>query len=116
MESFELCKRLKALRTERNLKQLDVAKAIHVVPAAISNYETGKNQPLYPVLIELADFYNVSTDYLLGRTKIRTSPKMLEQKLKTTGEPLDIDSIFSLTEEQKAYLSDTIRLLKNQEK
>lgn len=116
MENYELGKILQQLRNERNLKQQDVANAIHVVPAAISNYETGKNQPLYPILIELANFYNVSTDYLLGRTKIRTSPKMLELKLKTSGEPLDLDAIFSLSEEQKAYLSNTIRLLKNQEK
>ncbi len=106
--------RLQKLRLERNLKQVDVANAIHVVPAAISNYEIGKNNPNYPILIALADFFDVSTDYLLGRTAIRTSPKALEQKLKTTGAPLDFDAIFSLTEDQKAYFNQTIRLLKNQ--
>lgn len=63
-----LSKRLKDLRYERQLKQSDVAIAIGCTAQAISNYEYGKRTPGIPELIALADFYNVSIDYLVGRT------------------------------------------------
>lgn len=60
-------RRLKALREEKELKQEDVAKAIGVTPEAIGNYENGKREPKGEILTKLADYFQVSTDYLLGR-------------------------------------------------
>ena len=63
-----LSKHLKDLRCERRLKQLDVANSIGCTTQAISNYEYAKRTPGIPELIALANFYNVSIDYLVGRT------------------------------------------------
>lgn len=60
--------RLKMLREERNLKQEDVANLLHVEIAAISKYETGR-VPLKEEYIKiLSNFFEVSSDYLLGLT------------------------------------------------
>lgn len=57
---------IKALRTERNLLQKEVAAYLGITRPAYSAYEMGKRQPDYATLINLASFFNVSTDYLLG--------------------------------------------------
>lgn len=56
--------RLKALRKERNLRGEDVAKAIGVKPTTYVRWETGTNSPNRK-LVALANFFNVSTDYLM---------------------------------------------------
>jgi len=66
MEKF--CKRLRELRHEKELKQIDVAKAMNVVVGTISNWEVARSFPSLEELIRLADFFGVTTDYLLGRT------------------------------------------------
>lgn len=58
--------KLKALRAERHLTQLQVAQRIGVTKAMISAYETAIRYPSYDVLIKLARLLGVSTDYLLG--------------------------------------------------
>lgn len=59
---------LKRFRSEFNLTQRETAAAAGIVPEAYQKYEYGKNIPLATVLIKLADAYNVSVDYLLGRS------------------------------------------------
>lgn len=58
--------KLKLLRKQKGLTQLQVAKRIGVSKAVISNYELSNRTPPYEILIKLAKLYNVSTDYLLG--------------------------------------------------
>lgn len=59
--------RLKQLRKESGLTQLDLSKKIGIVRSAISNYETNRTMPDPTTLNELAQLFDVSTDYLLGR-------------------------------------------------
>lgn len=59
--------RLKNLRKEKELTQTQLAKMIGISRGALSLYETGKREPDYCTLQKFADFFNVSTDYLLGR-------------------------------------------------
>ena len=61
--------RIRDLREDRDLRQSDLAKATGIDQRTISNYETGKTAPDAYALIKLADFFNVSIDYLVGRTK-----------------------------------------------
>ena len=61
--------RIRNLREDRDLRQSDLAKAVGIDQRTISNYETGKSNPDSYALIKLADFFNVSIDYLVGRTK-----------------------------------------------
>jgi len=66
-----LGKRLMVLREEAGLTQEKLAEIFHTKKATISRYETGARDPKLDTLIDFADFFNVSTDYLLGRTENR---------------------------------------------
>ncbi len=63
-----ISKRLKELREEKNLLQKDVAKYLNITTSAYGYYEQGKRKSDIETTKKLADFYDVSTDYLLGRT------------------------------------------------
>ncbi len=62
--------RIRELREDRDLRQIDVATATGIDQKTLSNYETGKTNPDSYSLIKLADFFGVSIDYLVGRTDI----------------------------------------------
>ena len=61
--------RIRDLREDRDLRQSDLAKMVGIDQRTISNYETGKSNPDSDALIRLADFFNVSIDYLVGRVQ-----------------------------------------------
>lgn len=69
------------LRNERGLLQKELAATLKVSIGTISNYEKGIHEPDLETLGELADYYGVTTDYLLGRTKYRYSPENLNRPL-----------------------------------
>ncbi len=73
---------LAELRKDNNLTQQAVAKMLNTSVATISHYETEKNYPDIHSLIKLADFFGVSTDYLLGRTRIYMDFNMFSRKIK----------------------------------
>lgn len=60
--------RLKDLRDDKELTQTDIAKILGMSQTGYSKYETGENDIPTQILIKLADYYNTSTDYILGRT------------------------------------------------
>ena len=60
--------RLKKLRKTKNISQLKLAMDLGMNQNSISRYETGERQADYETLISFADYFNVSIDYLLGRT------------------------------------------------
>jgi len=62
-------KRLRQLRKEKGLTQAELAKLLSIGESTVSFYESGKRQPDYETLIRLAEVFNVSVDYLLGRTE-----------------------------------------------
>lgn len=61
-------KRLRDLREDKDLTQSDLARMLNCTQVCYSNYETGKRDIPTSVLIQLADYYDTSIDYLLGRT------------------------------------------------
>ncbi|GMQ65228.1 helix-turn-helix domain-containing protein [Vallitalea maricola] len=63
-------KRLRQLREDRGLKQKDIAKLLNITTSAYGYYEQGKRNLDMNTLKTLSDYYNVSTDYMLGRTDI----------------------------------------------
>lgn len=65
-----LSERLKYLRREKKLSQAALAEAIGVGQSSIASYERDERKPSYEVLCLLADYFDVSTDYLLGRTDV----------------------------------------------
>ena len=60
--------RLKKLRTERNLSQLKLSLDLNMNQNTISRYENLERQADYETLIKFANYFNVTIDYLLGRT------------------------------------------------
>ena len=83
-------KRLRRLRLDKDLKCSDVAQGTGLSHTAILGYEDGSQLPKMDSLIKLADFFDVSIDYLTGRTDLRRLPQgvdilMLESKLLELG-------------------------------
>ena len=62
-----LQQRLIGLRQKEDLLQRDVADQLHIDRSTYSYYERGKTNPPLDILIKLADYFGVTTDYLLGR-------------------------------------------------
>ncbi len=60
--------RIKELRKKKNITQLKLAFDLNVSQNTLSRYETGEREPSYDVLIKIADYFNVSIDYLLCLT------------------------------------------------
>ena len=60
--------RPRQLREDKDLNQTEVAKMLGMSQTGYSKYETGENDIPTDILIKLADFYDVSVDYLLNRT------------------------------------------------
>ncbi len=63
-----LGERLKTLRKEKKVPQAYVSKQLGISQSAYAAYEVNKNQPSNEMLIILAEYYEVSIDYLLGKT------------------------------------------------
>ena len=64
--------RLRNLRQDCDLTQDELAKALHIDRKTLSNYETAYRTPNIYLVIKMADYFNVSLDYLLCRTNTRT--------------------------------------------
>lgn len=63
--------RIRNLREDKDLKQKDLAKYLNCSQVSYSYYEIGKRDIPTSILIQLAEFHNCSTDYLLGLTNIK---------------------------------------------
>ena len=63
-----LAERLVYLRKTNNLTQKQLSIELGLSEVAIQNYESNRRRPAYDVLIALADYFNVSLDYLCGRS------------------------------------------------
>ena len=71
MEQELLAERLRELRLENRLTQMQVAIQCDITEKAYQNYELMLREPRLNILIRIADFYEVSLDYLVGRTDRR---------------------------------------------
>ncbi len=58
---------LRSLREERGYSQKEIASALNVATSTYNQWETGKREPDYETLRRIADYFHVTTDYLLGR-------------------------------------------------
>lgn len=65
---FHFGNHLKKLRKSRNVTQKQLAADIGASERGIQQYELGERKPNYDMLIALADYFNVSIDYLVGRS------------------------------------------------
>lgn len=77
--------RLLELRVERNETQLDLANAIGITRQSLSRYETNERIPNIDLIYSVAKHYNVSTDYLLGMSEIKSLDNDIKIACKVTG-------------------------------
>lgn len=73
---------LAELRKDKHLLQKDLADFLNISIGTVSNYETGAHEPDFETLCKLADFFQVSTDYLLGRTDLPYDVKKLSEPIR----------------------------------
>lgn len=82
--------RIRQLREDKDLRQIDVAESTGIDQRTLSNYETGKTNPDSYAIIQLAKFYGVSCDYLLGLTDYNIlDMKDLAEELKKLSARID---------------------------
>ena len=60
--------RLKTLKTDKNVTAVDIAKALSITKQSVHTWENMKTIPSSDKLLELADYFDVSLDYLVGRS------------------------------------------------
>lgn len=84
---------LMELRQDAGLTQKELGNVLHVSSGTISNYENGVHLPDVEKLIVFANFFNVTTDYLLCRTSVNVSLDLLQQPLGNGKTISDIISI-----------------------
>ena len=106
-----IAKRLKGLREAAKLSQAKLSKELDVKQPLIARYETAINTPAYGVLIQYADYFDVSCDYLLGRTD-NPQGKLYEcvpQSLKGNPQLKEfVDMCFDPSSPANARLKDTL--------
>ena len=74
--------RIKELRQKRNLSLRDLASELNIAYSSLGKYERGDQQPSFDTLIKIADYFNVTTDYLIGRSDGKTTDlKKLYEKI-----------------------------------
>lgn len=71
MKITKLTERMKQLRKERNLRQEDIAEELKIGITTYCRYELGMREPNASLLERMADYYDVTVDYLLGRSERR---------------------------------------------
>ncbi|PAE70601.1 helix-turn-helix domain-containing protein [Bacillus licheniformis] len=111
-------KKLIALRKSKKLTQEEMALKIGVHRGTYANYERGHRQPDYETLKKIADFFEVTTDYLLDRSEKESVVKE-EKASYIFGDP-DLQIAFreasDFSEEAKQQAIDFIKYLKEKEK
>lgn len=95
--------RLRFLRTENGESLEKIAKYLNVTIQTISNYETEKREMTPDTILKLAEYFNVSTDYLLGKSDVR-NPEEIDNNDIRIG--LSTKDYSNITEQQIKQIED----------
>lgn len=106
--------RLKFLRNEKGENLEKIAKHLDVSIQTVSNYENEKREMTPETIIKLAEYFNVSTDYLLGKTDIRNPGKQIDDVLNEAMIGMSKEEYEALSETQKKQIRDFALFVKNQ--
>ena len=105
---------LRMLREKRGYSQKQLADVLHVSKNSVSHYELGGCMPSIEVIVNIADVFDVSIDYLLGRSNANLSKRLLEKPIDkniTVGNMLE-----SMLRLDKEHRNDLLKLLRYIEK
>lgn len=106
----KLSTRLKLLRSEKDVKQKDVAKFLDISSSAYGFYEQDKRTPTPDMVLKLAEYFDVSTDFILGKSDNRKETK--KEINATTIAAHRLGDIEDLPDEAIDQLNDYIEMLK----
>lgn len=110
MASFH--ERLAELREAEGLKKKDFAKILHVSAGTISNYESGRHTPDMNTLIAIAEYFQVSVDYLLGLTSRKLPLYCMEEEYVTgTQLALLVERLMALSPEYRVSIDTVVGAL-----
>ena len=103
--------RLRELRIEKGLLQSDIAKIISKSDRAIGLYERGERDMGTETLAILSDFFNVSIDYLLGKSDIRNPKQDNQDPFGLSEIGFNLDDYNPPTDKQKEQLAELVKIL-----
>lgn len=97
----ELGRNIRKLRQQQKLSQKEFGKTFNLAESTIGMYERGERKPDYATLSKIADYFNVSLDFLLGKDSVNGLPLLNEKEEKDIAKKLegilgDLDSDSSL--------------------
>lgn len=102
--------RIKQLRNEKNINQDVLAKLLGLEIAGISKLETGRVPLKDEYIVKLAEYFNVSTDYLLGKSHIR-NPEMQDDPLGLAKIGFSMKDYNPPTDKQREQLAELIKIV-----
>lgn len=105
-------RRLKKLREENNLTQEELGKKVNLVKSNISMYEKGIRIPNADILEQFSKLFNVSIDYLLGKTEVKKQDKPYNDEV----EKILFNKLQKLTKEEKTAILTVINLFEKRGK
>lgn len=109
------CDRLKKIRTQSGLSQLDLAKKLFVTQQAVARWESNKNTPNPETLIKISEILNVSVDYLVGRIDQEKKPTPVSEDGPDPDEELLMNLVGKLTPDQQSFLLAWLKTALSQE-
>ena len=98
--------RLKDLRESAKLSQVEMAEIFHVSQTAITQFERGKALPRLPFLIAIADYFDISLDYLCCRTD---QPQGKQYECKAKGENLEMREFLEMCFDPRSPISAKLK-------
>jgi len=117
LDTTSLGYKIFTLRENKEIGQKELAKLLHVSVSTISNYEHNIHQPALRTIIKIADYFNVSVDYLLNRTNYQYPMSYLEQPLIDNYSCSDIlNTVIQLSTSSKSTLMEQLDLLSLRDK
>mgnify|MGYP003304330930 CR=1 FL=1 len=112
LDTTSLGYKIFTLRENKEIGQKELAKLLHVSVSTISNYEHNVHQPALRTIIKIADYFNVSVDYLLNRTNYQYPMSYLEQPLIDNYSCSDIlNTVIQLSKPSRSTLMEQLDLL-----
>lgn len=106
-------KKIKELREIKQITQEELAKYLGVAPQTVYKYEKEINEPDLKTTSKIAEYFNVTTDYLLGRTD---STDMLNESIQIAASMKDGLDISDMDDDEKKFINDFIKMVRNKKK
>lgn len=105
--------RIKSLREDLNLSQEELANKLNLSKGIISLYEQEKRKPSVEILVQMSEIFNVSIDYILGRTNI---PNITSEPLEIAASTKNNVDLSEVSDRDKEIIMNIIKTSKKENK